>query len=155
MTDVTPATREELLDFCNKVRAAGQAALIDKLMPGVAGARRSCLIARNLNFDCSVYGIVRYISPDQRAHGEPDSPSQWLMESNNPILLNIGNRLGLHTYRDPFAPVYRMDLPPEIGAAARAFDQGQCDKDLYAVEPDEFAIAHSFSLNSLNEYDRN
>lgn len=122
---VTPATPDEVLAFCNKVRELGHAALIDKLEPGVPKDLDSCLIARNLNFECRVQGYGAY----------------WSMYSFQPVLMEIGKALGLETRPLPpigqFGPqeatMYRMALPPEIRAAAIAFDRGKFPIEYYDV----------------------
>lgn len=48
------ASLQELLDFANKVRAAGGGNLLDALMPATPLDPQKCLIAKNLNFNCEV-----------------------------------------------------------------------------------------------------
>jgi len=48
------ATMDELLEFANAVREAGGGNPIDALMPAIPEDPTSCLIARNLNFNCVV-----------------------------------------------------------------------------------------------------
>jgi hypothetical protein len=49
---------DEILKFVNKVRDIGQADILDALLPSVPQDSQSCLIARNMNFQCTV-------SPDE------------------------------------------------------------------------------------------
>ncbi len=50
------ASLEETLEFCNEVREAGGTNALDALLPAVPQESESCLIAANLNFNCSVDG---------------------------------------------------------------------------------------------------
>lgn len=141
---VKSATREGLLEFCNRVREAGEAALLDQLLPGKPGNPRACLIARNLNFECTVNGISH-----SRGGG-------WGMSSTNPLLKTIAEKLGLCLFEDPGLigdAFYTMALPPEIGAAAAVFDSGGFDDDLYEggkfkpFKPTTLPFDLSFTIN--------
>lgn len=50
------AEENEVLEFVNKIRIAGGADVIDALFPSVKSDAQACLIARALNFNCSVNG---------------------------------------------------------------------------------------------------
>ena len=51
------ATEEELLDFANKIRAAGGANVLEALLPSTPQDPHACLIANALNFGCRVDGL--------------------------------------------------------------------------------------------------
>lgn len=103
------ATLEELKEFANKVREAGGANPIDALIPAVPQDSEQCLIAKNLNFNCSV-------EPGGSHNGWPND--EWVMVlPDEAIRDSIASKLGLK-------PVghYGVLLPSEIGAVAQAFD---------------------------------
>lgn len=50
------ATEAELLEFANKVRAAGGANALEALLPSSPCNPNTCLIANALNFECTVTG---------------------------------------------------------------------------------------------------
>lgn len=54
------ATLEEVQEFANAVRAAGGGNPLDALMPAVPQSPSECLIAKNLNFNCSVQPEYKY-----------------------------------------------------------------------------------------------
>lgn len=67
---ITHATPESLLEFCNAVRACGNASLLDALLPSTAGSAEKCLIARALNFSSNVEVGAKQFA---------DGSSQWIM----------------------------------------------------------------------------
>jgi hypothetical protein len=71
------ASLQELLDFANKVRAAGGGNPLDALMPATPLDTQKCLIAKNLNFNCEVKG-----AGDSKilagAIDEDDAVCEWL-----------------------------------------------------------------------------
>lgn len=134
---ITFATKEELLDFVNQIREAGGADILDALLPGVPMQSYSCLIARGLNFKCSVGGD----KSSYRNIPHPDDPQNsymWYMSicGSHSETKRIGdaicNKLNLNgVYREFSADVseyiivseYMIELPLHIGNAAYAFDR--------------------------------
>lgn len=122
------ATFEELLEFANKVREAGGGNPLDALMPAVPSSSSRCLIAKNLNFNCTV-GSVQAKSSDH-----------WVMAvTTKEIRDKIADALNLETidtvdwgykYGLPDDPdgsynkidVYGVILPDNIGQVAAEFD---------------------------------
>jgi hypothetical protein len=113
------ATEAELLQFCNKVREVGGAELLPALLPSEPGNASQCLIARALNFDCSVdctgpsfedsFGAVR---------------PRWQMQVDSRERYDaIEGFVGLGGVADDGYFEYRVNLPEEIGNAALLFDQ--------------------------------
>lgn len=109
------ATLEELLVFANAVREAGGGNPLDALMPAVPEDASQCLIAKNLNFNCTV------------APGGPDG--EWCMgfggnqELRNRIAESLD--LAIWDYQPPTltgSSQYFVILPPEIGQVANDFD---------------------------------
>lgn len=111
------ASLVEVLDFANKVRAAGGGNPIDALMPAVPEATTECLIAKNLNFNCSVKG-----TEDYTAVGE----NRWVMElTDKAIRDRIADSLGLarRNYQPTWDDArYAVVLPEKIGQVAADFD---------------------------------
>lgn len=131
MTD-NMATLDELLVFCNKVREAGGGELIDALMPGDECDPHSCLIARNLNFDCFV----------NKTGGEPSS---WFMAvPNEAVAEDISRKLDLPTtevpnpwYDEDDEYVVAVKLPVSIGRVAEAFDNYELPEAYYTSAGEE------------------
>jgi hypothetical protein len=138
MTDER-ATLEELLEFANKVRAAGGGKPLQALMPSVPQDPETCLIARNLNFECSVDDSgSHYFSPQQKENAGYEWTSSkdvaWTMHvANGETAEKIGESLSLdyitdydedHGWEDGF-----ILLPARIGAVAQAFDNWMDDPD--------------------------
>ena len=115
------ATEQEVLDFANKVREAGGGEVIDELLPAYAGAPNQCLIAKALNFDCSVYptGNIDGVYPT----GNIDDPatSFWIMDVDSEVADKIADATGceVHYRGDDYSS---LKLPELIGNAAHAFD---------------------------------
>lgn len=106
--DVPTASDEEVLDFCNKVRAAGGANPLDALVPDCYPEDASqCLVARSLNFSCEV-------SPKK----SNKTVSHWTLEIENSVILDrIASELNLKK-----ASEYSVWLPAEIASVAYEFD---------------------------------
>ncbi len=103
------ASPAEVLEFANKVRAAGGGNPLDALMPAVPADPHACLIARNLNFDCYV-----------DANG---SGGEWVMWVDDPEVRDkIASALNLKkTNGDEH--LYGVILPATIGRVADSFDK--------------------------------
>jgi hypothetical protein len=104
------ATLDELKDFANKVRAAGGGNPIDALIPAVPEDQNTCLIAKNLNFNCRVL---------------PEG-NDWIMwlEGDEITRDKIAKALRLKAINDnDFGTAcYGVILPARIGRIAEAFD---------------------------------
>lgn len=108
------ASLHEVLDFANKVRAAGGGNPIDALMPAVPQATQQCLIAKNLNFNCAVTGAEGYTGI---------SENRWVMElTDKAVRDRIADALGLARRNLPRDDVYAVVLPEKIGQVASDFD---------------------------------
>lgn len=121
------ATEQELLEFCNRVREAGGAEVLEALLPSRQGNANSCLIATSLNFGCSVGPNhdtkldVEDYKYSNYAYGEwhmrlPVGMEQERMEK---IAEAAGGELHSEHYYYPY-----VVLPEHIGHAAGAFDKG-------------------------------
>lgn len=65
------APLDEVLEFCNIVRQAGGGKPLNALLPGIPSDSESCLIAKNLNFECNVSGVSTYeLDPEGKGYGE-------------------------------------------------------------------------------------
>lgn len=83
------ASLEELKDFCNKVREAGGAELLDELLPALPTDATACLIAKALNFDSTVGGATS-------DHKDPSGRPLWAMTPpTEEIAKRISEALGL------------------------------------------------------------
>lgn len=102
------ADETEVLDYCNKVRQAGGGEAIDALLPGHLSVSSSCMIARSLNFESTVYPI-----------GNSKS-GRWVMETNSK---EIAQKLIDADLGQRYTPT-SIKLPKRIGLAAYAFDEG-------------------------------
>lgn len=154
------ATEDELLEFANKLRQAGNASLLDSLLPSVKNDQRHCLIARNLNFDSVVV-------PELSVDGYADDSDVWAMapalnhrlkrkdtqiadiKRANEQVRALAKAARLKTITVP-ETVYdktveigvypeieivdriKIKLPKHIGNAAAAFDEGVAFGDLVA-----------------------
>lgn len=117
------ATEEELLEFANKVRAAGGGNALEALLPSRKGMPKSCLIARACNFECAV---------DCTGHGDGEG---WTMQifGNEKVARSVSEKLGLTLHVEGEGTDWvghYIELPGTIGAAAMAFDQGLAFKEL-------------------------
>lgn len=107
MTNETKrASLETVLEFCNDVRYAGGANPLDALMPATPQNTQSCLIARNLNFDCKV----------------TPTDEHWVMETDKSVVDKIIDQLSdkwdIERYRNN-----AFVLPKDIGQVAADFDE--------------------------------
>lgn len=123
------ATATELLSFCNRVREAGGADPLPALLESLPGSPRACLIARGLNFNCAVYPAWS----DESPHGAIG----WVMGLDPDLTPEQRDKIAAvcgyparHEFSD--ADAWVVDLPPEIGLAARAFDNGDAFKEFVA-----------------------
>jgi hypothetical protein len=123
---VPVATEAELLDFCNKMRAAGDADPIGSLLPSSPGNAYECLVANACNFNSTV-----------RPSGVRDEDTgalNWIMyfpynmetEHVERIAASVGCETSTHEYNGT-----TMRLPEHIGNAAHAFDLGLAFTDYY------------------------
>lgn len=121
------ATMEELAEFANKIRAAGGGNPLDALMPSVPEDASQCLIAKNLNFNCTVSEVEGCENPDDWTDGG------WAMWVTDETLRDrIAETLELpkcnkREYID-YADVAKTDcfgvvLPQSIGQVASDFDE--------------------------------
>ena len=129
------ASLEETLAFCNKVREAGGADPLEALMPSIPQNENSCLIARNLNFDCEVSGGA-YPDAENRWGKEAlweDGTDKWFMFVDDvETRYRIANYLGLkiETLQDGWDEIREgITLPKEIGNVAAEFDAWLDDPD--------------------------
>ena len=114
------ATEAELLEFCNSVRVAGGAGILEALLPSVKSDAKACLIARGVNFDCDVAGPEDEAWLDV-AGGWP----VWVMrvhygnwEESQGKAKEIATKLELRRAAN------EIELPEIIGNSATAFDHG-------------------------------
>lgn len=120
------ATEEELLEFANKVREAGGGDIIPALLPSYLGDADACLIARALNFQCSVDGIY-------------DSEEDWAMDVHDvELAIELDARIPeLELLLDKYGNrTPRLKLPEHIGNAAAAFDTKTAFTE-FIIKPDE------------------
>lgn len=117
------ATEAELLAFCNKVREAGQADVLDALLPSVPGNENACLIANALNFRSTVLPVGMSYDYTTQAN------TVWVMRFPTSVSLakrrEIAKAVGCEIKTiDDEGDMLRnvMVLPEEIGHAANAFD---------------------------------
>lgn len=114
------ATLEELHEFANKVREAGGGNPIDALMPSVPTDSSSCLIAKNLNFNCTVNTADVY------------GRSYWVMWVEDRVLRdNIAAALNKLKVNSKWEEGYGVVLPDHIGRCASDFDS--VDDSLYCL----------------------
>lgn len=122
------ATLDEVLDFANAVREAGGGNPLDALMPAIPQDSSQCLIARNLNFNCSVAATnARTTNPV--IEGAVPEEETWVMEVNSKDIRDrIAESLDLEkltTRRPSGMNQHFVILPVRIAAVAIAFDDVQ------------------------------
>lgn len=99
---------DKLLAVCNEVRDAGGGDAIEALLPAVPGNDKTCLIARNLNFNCSV---------------RPGANSEWRMYASKAVLEKVAPVLGKRTKVVRHNKrTYSVKLPTWMGRLAEDFD---------------------------------
>lgn len=114
------ASLETVLEFCNDVRDAGGANPLDALLPAVPQDSKKCLIARNLNFSCSVMPEPRVISSV--------TEYDWYMECYPSVVTKVLTELSDKWDVRPFkARIDRFYIPPEIAKVAMEFDEWSLD----------------------------
>lgn len=113
---VEVATEAELLEFANKVRAAGGANILDALLPSEPSDPRACLIANALNFSCEVRSIGSW----------PDGVRETYWGMYFPYNMSNADRSRISEATGcPIDNFYAaLKLPRHIGNAAAAFDAG-------------------------------
>lgn len=120
------ATPEEVLDFANSVREAGGGDIIPELFPSIKRDVNHCLIAKALNFDCEVVGVI-----DKTLHRDGFSKMidymmpYYMMGADPHVAFDVATNIGLpicaHSWQ---ANVLYILLPQHIGNAVYAFDEG-------------------------------
>lgn len=119
------ASIDEVLAFANAVREAGGANPLDALVPGIPDKENACLIARNLNFSCSVFPA--WAATDKQSFFNSrlvyeDGEVVWHMHIDDEAVIDtISERLGLPVDVDQKGNRV-LRLPRKIGRVARAFD---------------------------------
>lgn len=119
------ASLEELLEFANAVREAGGGNPLDALMPAVPEDAKQCLIARNLNFNCTVRGADGVYLKNGKAI--PSDNDTWIMYiSDERIVRAVAKKLNLkkvyyERWNEVDHPVGVL-LPRRIGRIAYEFD---------------------------------
>ena len=132
-TEATVATEQELLDFCNRVREAGGANILEELLPSIPGLGRECLIANALNFGCRVWPVRR--RPDGLfSEWQMQLPENITSEQAEAIAEAVGSPV-VWPKPDQWGqePPYVV-LPEHIGNAAHAFDERVAFTD-YILKP--------------------
>ena len=121
-TEATVATEQELLDFCNRVREAGGANILEELLPSIPGQGYECLIANALNFGCRVWPVGRRMD-GLFSEWHMQLPDNITSEQAEAIAGAVGNPV-IRTKPDQWGqePPYVV-LPEHIGNAAHAFDE--------------------------------
>lgn len=129
------ATIEEVTEFCNKVRVAGGANAIDSLMPGIPANSNSCLIAKNLNFNCEVEQDLNNWDGQFDKLGYDEEESVWTMTIRGSNAVDIGKKIEknvedivLYSYEEHEygGCEYKeavLVIPAKIGRVANAFDE--------------------------------
>lgn len=123
MSTVLDDQLSDLFKFCNQIRKAGGGDELVKLEPGVQSQPKSCLIAKNLNFDCSV---VPY--DDLR------TTINWFMVVEDKSTADkLTSFLGKYDeqYIGTSIHRYKFSLPEWVGELARKFDSRQLPSELY------------------------
>lgn len=121
------ATLEETLEFCQKVREAGGGTPLHALIPAVPTDESQCLIAKNLNFNCKVFGV-----------GGNGKWAMWFDPEDIEIRNAISEKLSLipverKTVEDlPQVSEVGVVLPDNIGRVAHDFDN--VDSQLYELD---------------------
>lgn len=126
---VKRATLEELQEFANKIREAGGGNPIDALMPAVPTDVSQCLIAKNLNFNCTVGAVGEdgwWMAVDDKetrdkiAEALNLTASDYYYQSEEMLMDDDGD-----FYYPDEVQVYAVKLPDEIGQVAEDFDTCQ------------------------------
>lgn len=122
------ATHDELLDFCNKVRKAGGGEILGSLLPGYTGNSQTCLIAKNLNFQCSVVPFYKMVEGK-----EVKQANKWVMSIHDEyVLYRVAEEVELTVDVRIKGSEFEvcLILPEHIGNAADAFDRELAFTDL-------------------------
>lgn len=137
--DYPVATEEELLEFANKLREAGQADVLEALIPSKPEDPTMCLLAQALNFSCLVN-----VTDEVVKAADPSNPEgfryTWRMVLPPGTSFEVAERLskavGVPLTNDYLLGAYALaPLPAHIGNAADAFDLGLAFSDF--VKDDE------------------
>jgi hypothetical protein len=122
------AEESELLDFANRVRAAGGGEPVAALFPAIPSDPNSCLIAKALNFGCTVDG---WYGPN-RDENSPQGGLRWVMYIDNDYdeVEKIAEAVDCEMIPLDYSDQERDNgeympgfvLPERIGNAACAFD---------------------------------
>lgn len=112
-------SQEQVLEFCNKIRKAGGADVLPSLLPGIPMNSNGCLIANNLNFDCS-------IGPS----GISNDFGNWVMTIEGDRHIEISNKISEELNMpiacredSDFSQSTTLKLPYELGEIAYQFDK--------------------------------
>jgi hypothetical protein len=129
------ATEQELLDFANALRSAGDADPLEALMPSTPSNEKRCLIANALNFSSAIdtVGLNRH----------EDGSSVWVITFPDNMAperhAKIAADLGLKPFDGDYYLWMSEDeqqrsyvLPKHIGNAAHAFDSGDAYQEYAA-----------------------
>lgn len=135
------ASMKEVLEFCTKVREAGGGNPLEALMPGIPEDAKSCLIARNLNFECIVGCLyaengetvsdVNAIRTANEERARKHSGAWFMTLEDKETRDRIAASLELQSVNlfcrkrfpsDPKTHFYSVLLPLEIGNVAANFD---------------------------------
>lgn len=122
-------SEREVLEFCNKVRKAGGADMLDSLLPGIPHDGRACLIANNLNFDCQ-------ITPEEGIPQGHTNKDAWLMMLTS---LPSGSRLE----DDPDMGELAIKISEATGMMVKEASQNFASLRL---DPDMAEVACQFDL---------
>lgn len=137
------ATERELLNFANRVRDAGGADFLKKLLPAYPEQSTECLIARALNFHCEITPWAP-CNPDRDNGRFSDGSEKWIMiphhgntEQSEKKARELAPKISLRllkqrtSMRADDEPIkYGLQLPRHIGNAAEAFDLGMAFEKL-------------------------
>lgn len=124
------ATIGELREFCNIVRKAGGANVLDALLPAIPQDSSSCLIARNLNFSCQVEPcgetIANLIPAKIKKKFNLYRHNPWMMVLHDEDLAErIASAIGSCVVEISLSTnntTYNIPLPYKISNCAEAFD---------------------------------
>jgi hypothetical protein len=127
------ATLEEVHQFANAVREAGGGNPIDALMPAVPVSGQECLIAKNLNFNCSVFQIEHLLSARWAMILDDKDTRDRIATSLDLASVDIDNTIQENGFYGDNIPYFdhkyhpescwAIILPAEIGAVAHEFDE--------------------------------
>jgi len=122
MSNIKRASFQELLEFANRVREAGQGEFISALMPAIPQAAKSCLIAKNLNFGCEISPLDLH-NPFINSFDPSDESNKYtwgMFVDDEKLAKSIGKAMNLpvRTGRNKWI----IALPEEIAQVARDFD---------------------------------